>query len=138
MGIIYAEITLKNGNEMALVKKNLLHESEVKSITVSAMCDSGAYMLAIPEHIAAQLDLAEIESREFRMADGSSTRLPVVGPVWIKFKNRQTVCLAVATKDTEVLLGAIPMEDMDVILDMKNQKMDINPDSPFYATMMMK
>jgi clan AA aspartic protease len=138
MGIIYADITLKNGNEMALVKKNMLHESEVKSIHVSAMCDSGAFMLAIPEHIVTQLDLPEIESREFRMADGSATKLPVVGPVWINFKNRQTVCLAVATKDTEVLLGAIPMEDMDVVLDMKNQKMDINPDSPYYATMKMK
>ena len=46
--------------------------------------------------------------------------------------------IAVATKDTEVLLGAIPMEDMDVVLDMKNQKMDINPDSPYYASMKMK
>jgi clan AA aspartic protease len=138
MGAIYADITLKNANEMALVKKNILHESEVKSINVSAMCDSGAFMLAVPEHIVTQLDLPEIESREFRKADGSATRLTVVGPVWINFKNRQTVCLAVATKDTEVLLGAIPMEDMDVILDLKNQKMDINPDSPYYATMKMK
>ena len=138
MGIIYADITLKNANEMALVKKGVMHESEVKSITVSAMCDSGAFMLAMPEHVATQLDLPEVESREFRMADGSATKLPVVGPVWINFKNRQTVCLAVATKDSEVLLGAIPMADMDVVLDMKNQKMDINPDSPYYASMKMK
>lgn len=138
MGIIYADITLKNANEMALVKKGVMHESEVKSIAVSAMCDSGAFMLAMPEHVATQLDLPEVESREFRMADGSATKLPVVGPVWINFKNRQTVCLAVATKDSEVLLGAIPMEDMDVVLDMKNQTMDINPDSPYYASMKMK
>lgn len=138
MGIIYADITLKNANEMALVKKGVMHESEVKSIAVNAMCDSGAFMLAVPEHIATQLDLPEVESREFRMADGSAAKLPVVGPVWINFKNRQTICFAVATKDTEVLLGAIPMEDMDVVLDMKNQKMDINPDSPYYASMKMK
>lgn len=138
MGIIYADITLKNADEMALVRKGELHESEVKSISVSAMCDSGAFMLALPEHVATQLDLPEVESREFRMADDSSARLPVVGPVWINFKNRQTVCLAVATKDSEVLLGAIPVENMDVVLDMKNQKMDINPDSPYYASMKMK
>jgi clan AA aspartic protease len=138
MGIIYADITLKNANEMALVKKGVMHESEVKSIAVNAMCDSGAFMLAVPEHIATQLDLPEVESREFRTADGSAAKLPVVGPVWINFKNRQTICFAVATKDSEVLLGAIPMEDMDVVLDMKNQKMDINPDSPYYASMKMK
>ncbi len=138
METIYTEITLRNANEMAMVKKGLLHLSEVKSANVNALCDSGAFMLAIPEHLVLQLDLEEIESREFRMADGTSARLPVVGPVWINFKNRQTVCLAVATKDTEVLLGAIPMEDMDVILDMKNQKMDINPESPYYASMLMK
>ncbi len=98
----------------------------------------GAFMLAVPEHIATQLDLPEVESREFRMADGSAAKLPVVGPVWINFKNRQTICFAVATRDSEVLLGAIPIEDMDVVLDMKNQKMDINPDSPYYASMKMK
>jgi clan AA aspartic protease len=138
MRMIYADITLKNANEMALVKKGVMHESEVKSIAVNAMCDSGAFMLAVPEHIATQLDLPEVESREFRMADGSAAKLPVVGPVWINFKNRQTICFAVATRDSEVLLGAIPMEDMDVVLDMKNQKMDINPDSPYYASMKMK
>jgi clan AA aspartic protease len=138
MEIIYADITLKNANEIALVKKGIMHESEVKSISVNAMCDSGAFMLAMPEHIATQLDLPQVESREFRMADGSAAKLPVVGPVWINFKNRQTVCFAVATKDSEVLLGAIPMEDMDVVLDMKNQRMDINPDSPYYASMKMK
>lgn len=138
MRMIYADITLRNANEMALVKKGVMHESEVKSIAVNAMCDSGAFMLAVPEHIATQLDLPEVESREFRMADGSAAKLPVVGPVWINFKNRQTICFAVATRDSEVLLGAIPMEDMDVVLDMKNQKMDINPDSPYYASMKMK
>ena len=138
MGSIYANIMLRNANEMGLVNKNLLKESEVKSVTVNALCDSGAFMLALPEHVVAQLDLSTVEVREFKMADGSSVKLPIVGPVWIKFKNRQTVCLAVATKDNEVLLGAIPMEDMDVVLDLKNQVMDINPDSPYYASMKLK
>ncbi|MCY7409874.1 MAG: hypothetical protein LH473_06340 [Chitinophagales bacterium] len=95
-------------------------------------------MLALPEHIMVQLELPVVETREFRMAEGSVVKLPIVGPLWVNFKNRQTVCLAVATKDNEVLLIAIPMEDTDVVLDMKNQFMVINPESPYYAPMKLK
>ncbi len=56
----------------------------------------------------------------------------------INFKNRQTVSFAVTTKEHNVLPGAIHMEDMEVVVGLKNQFMDINTESPYYASMSLK
>ena len=64
--------------------------------------------------------------------------MPVVGPVWLKFKNRQTVCLAVQTHDDEVLLGSIPLEDLDVVINPKAQTIEVNPESPYMPKMKLK
>ena len=58
-----------------------------------------------------------IERKEAEMADGTITTVNVVGPLIVNFKNRTTSCNAmVLPGESEVLLGAIPMEDMDVVL----------------------
>jgi hypothetical protein len=65
--------------------------------------------------------------------------LPVVRPVKVIFKNRPTSCRAlVLPGDTEPLLGAIPMEGLDVILLPKEQKMVVNPESPLIAKKKLK
>ena len=57
----------------------------------------------------------------------------------IRFKNRSTTCRAVVfPKDTEVLLGAIPMEDMDVLIDPKQEQLIVNPANPYIARKSMK
>ena len=84
-----------------------------------------------------QLDLSIIEYREFKLADGSSEKLPVVGPVSVEFANRRTICYVVSTRD-EVLLGSIPMEDLDVILNPRRQTIEINSESPYLPTMKLK
>ena len=73
------------------------------------------------------------------MADGRIEVLDIVGPVIVKFQNRKTSCnAAVLPGETEVLLGAIPMEDLDVVLNLKKQSIEINPDSPFMAKTKIK
>lgn len=76
------------------------------------------YMLAINESIKLQLDLPKLEEQIAELADGSKLKLEIVGPVEVRFENRSTTCRAmVLSGDTEVLLGAIPVEDMDVLID---------------------
>ena len=95
-------------------------------------------MMTVPDHVSNQLNLPVIEYREFKLADGSSEKLPVVGPVSVEFANRRTICYVVSTQDDEVLLGSIPMEDLDVILNPPAQTIEINPDSPYLPTMKLK
>ena len=139
MGLVYADITLINGEDLIMAKRHIIGDEEVKQMTVSMLVDSGAYMLAINENIQEQLQLPVIEKRKAQMANGTIEEYDVVGPVEIRFKNRQSTCRAmVLPGDNEPLLGAIPMEDMDVLIHPLRQELIVNPDHPYFAQMKMK
>ena len=139
MGLVYAEITLINGEDLILAKRHIIGKEEVKQMNVSMLVDSGAYMLAINESIQEQLKLPVIEKRKAQMANGSIEEYDVVGPFEVRFKNRQSTCRAmVLPGDNEPLLGAIPKEDMDVLIHPLRQELMVNPDHPYFAQMKMK
>jgi clan AA aspartic protease len=104
---------------------------------VDALADSAAVHLCIPEHVQIQLGLEEISKKEATFADGSKKLAPYVGPVELHFKNRVGFAGALVLGD-EVLLGAIPMEDMDLIIIPKTRILDVNPESPNVATSLVK
>ena len=96
-------------------------------------------MMRINEHIQNQLDLMKIKTTEAEMADGTMQKLDVVGPLIVNFKNRTTSCNAIVLPgETEVLLGAIPMEDLDVIIDPKRQTLEVNPEAPYIPRKKLK
>ncbi len=139
MGLIYAEIELINSNDLALVINNYLKAEDVRRMKVKAMVDSGAYMLAINERIKTQLGLTKVGERIAELANGSKEKMEIVGPVDIRFENRSsTVRAMVLPGNSEILLGAIPMEDMDVVINPKQQKLTVNPETPYLAQMSLK
>jgi clan AA aspartic protease len=139
MGLTYAEIEIANAGEIYLAQKGYILPENVKKITVKALVDSGAYMLAINESIKRPLDLPKLEEQIAELADGSKLKLEIVGPVEVRFENRSTTCRAmVLSGDTEVLLGAIPLEDMDVLIDPRQQRLIVNPASPYLAKKSLK
>jgi clan AA aspartic protease len=139
MGLVYAEIELINGGDLEMVRRKLLDDDEVKRIRTTALVDTGSYMLCINENIKEQLDLPVLETRKGQLADGSIIEREVVGPIELKFKNRRTLCHAmVLPGDSEVLLGAIPLEDMDVLIHPQRQELIVNPDHPYFAQMKLK
>ena len=139
MGLVYAEIEIINGEDIALARRHIIGQDEIKRIWVTALVDTGSYMLAINENIQEQLQLPVVEKRKAQMADGSIVTCDVVAPVEIKFKNRRCSCSAmVLPGDSEVLLGAIPLKDMDVLIHPLRQELIVNPDHPYFAQMKMK
>jgi clan AA aspartic protease len=139
MGLVYAEIELISGDDLALHRRGFLPEGQIKRLKVNALVDSGAYMLVVNQHIKQQLDLPVLEEQTARLADESEIRVEVVGPVEIRFENRRaTVDAMVFSGDAEVLLGAIPMEDMDVLIDPKQQRLIVNPENPYIARKSVK
>lgn len=101
--------------------------------------NTGAYNLCINDSMQAQLALSSIEKRKAQIANGSIEGYDMAGPVVVKFKNRQTVCNALILHGAnEPLLGAIPLEDMDVVIDPLRQKLLVNPDHPYFAQMKLK
>ena len=126
MGIIHANIKISNP-----VIQNL------KVLEVTALVDSGATYFCIPEHISVQLGLEELEKREVILADGSSKLVSYVGPIKIEFENRSCFVGALVMGD-QTLLGAIPMEDMDLVIHPKLLKISVNPNSPNIASGLAK
>lgn len=139
MGLVYAEIELINGGDLEMARRNIIGEEEVKRMTVSALVDTGSYMLCINENIQEQLQLPVVEKRKAQLANGEIVQCDVVAPVELRFKNRATTCRAmVLPGNNEVLLGAIPLEDMDVLIHPLRQELIVNPDHPYFAQMKMK
>lgn len=139
MGLIYAEIELISGEDLVLSRRGYLPESQIKRVTVNALVDSGSYMLAINEKIKKQLDLPKVDEQIAELAEGSLVKLEIVGPIDVRFENRSTTCRAmVLPGDSEVLLGAIPMEDLDVLIEPRQQRLIVNPASPNIARKSLK
>lgn len=118
MGHIYAGVKLSNPREASLL-----------AVEVKALADTGAITLCIPDHIQHQLKLTEIEKREITMADGRNTVVPYAGPVQVNFENRTSFTGALVLGDS-VLLGVVPMEDMDLVINPLTQQVTVNPQSP--------
>lgn len=126
MGLVYADIELLNSRE-----------PELRPMAMRALVDSGAITLCIPEHVAVQLNLAELEKREVTTATGKGSVVPYVGPVQIRFGNRNCFTGALVLGDS-VLLGAVPMEDMDLVINPRLQTITVNPASPNIPTVLVK
>ncbi len=139
MGLIYADIELINGDDLAMVRRYKIGEDEIKRMTVSMLVDTGSVYMCINENIQEQLQLNIVEKRKGQLADGRIVEYDVVGPIEVKFKNRRCVVDAmVLPGDNEPLLGAIPLEDMDVLIHPYRQELIINPDHPYFAQMKLK
>lgn len=126
MGLVNALLLLKNPRKTAL-----------SPVEVEALADTGAVHLCIPDHVRIQLELEEIDRKEVTIADGSRRLVPYVGPVEIRFKNRVGFVGALVMGD-QTLLGAIPMEDMDLVVVPSTRTIDVNPGSPNIATSIAK
>lgn len=139
MGLVYADIELINADDIALMRRNIIGEEEVKRMHINTLVDSGAYMMAINETIRGQLDLPFVEDRKVQLASGEVIEYPVVGPLIVKFANRTATFNAfVLPGDAEPLLGAIPLEEMDVLIHPQRQELIVNPAHPNYAQLKMK
>jgi clan AA aspartic protease len=131
MGLIHTDIELINGGDLELLRRGMIPESNVRRKTVNALVDRGALMLAINERIRGELGLLKVDERVAEYADGSTAVCDVVGPIEVCIPNRRcNVDALVLPGDCDVLLGAIPMEDMDLIIDPKSQTVRIDPNQP--------
>ena len=134
MGLVYAELELTSSDDLALYRRGLLSDNQIKRVNVNALVDSGAYMLVINEQIRKQLELPVLGDRLVRLADDSEVRVDVVGPIEVRFENRSTTTRAlVFPGSAEPLLGVIPMKDLDVMIDPRQQRLIVNPDNPNIA-----
>ena len=118
MGVTYVELRLANDVR-----------ADLEEIDATALVDTGAPQLCNPEHLAVQLQLKDTGVREVTLADGRAHQVRYVSPIRIEVFGRAGVTGALVLGD-QVLLGAIPMEDMDLIVEPARQRISVNPNSP--------
>ena len=124
MGFVHADITLFNAVDEENALSGIIDESEIRQTTLTAMVDTGSGRLAISEEIRQLLGLQIKSSRQAELADGTLNEYGLTGPVGVKWKDRTTICQAMVVPNTsEVLLGAIPLEGMDLIVNPVSQEL---------------
>ena len=118
MGIVRDEITLKNVKDAFKVEVGLIKAEEIRQTTVMALVDTGAITLVINEELREQLGLKVQGERQVTLANDMKEMAKVAEPVQVHWKNRSMICNPlVVSSNGDILLGAIPLEDMDLMVD---------------------
>ncbi len=139
MGLVFADIEITNLKDKLLAEDGHLPKEKIRRMTVRMMAGSGAIMMAINEGIQAQMGLPIIEKMIVQLADGTPIELDVVGPLEVRFGNRTSMLRAlVLPGNAEPLFGAIPMEEMDLIVDPAKQALGPHPSRPIRPMVSLK
>ncbi|GHV74158.1 hypothetical protein AGMMS49940_14600 [Spirochaetia bacterium] len=123
MSLVFEDITLKNAWDVGNSEHGLIKASEVHEVTVRCMADTGAWTLVINEEVRAALGLKIKGRRKSTLANGDTATSDMSEPVEVWWKDRSMTCQAVVLPNADgpngprVLLGAIPLEDMDLMVD---------------------
>ena len=124
MGTVYTDIKLTKIKDITLSQSGYIKENEVREVNVNAVVDTGAETLCITENIFIKLGLGMERQKMAKVADGRFSTCSVSTPIKIQWEDRDSVAraLVIAGSD-EILLGAIPLEEMDLIVDPKKEKL---------------
>ena len=122
MSLVRTEITLKNASDVIDCKRGNIKESEIRQMTLDVTVDTGAWTLVINEEFREKLGLEVTGIDDGTLADGTKIEYDMAGPVEILWKNRRALCDALVLPDAnEVLLGAIPLEIMDLTINPRRE-----------------
>ncbi len=126
MGLITTQIELRNplGSRLAPYEARPL-------------VDLRAPHLCLPKRVVQRLGLQTVQQREVTTADGQRHICDYVGPVEVTFDNRSCFVGALVLGD-EVLLGAVPMEDLDFVISPSRKTVEVNPNSPNIPSSVVK
>ncbi|MDR2435599.1 MAG: aspartyl protease family protein [Treponema sp.] len=124
MGTFAEEITLANARDIGNARDGLILDTKIRAVTLDAVPDTGAWTLIINEETRQKLGLAILETVKSSLADGSTTQYGLTEPVEIRWKDRRTSQEAVVIPNaSDILLGALPLEGMDLYVDPVNQRL---------------
>jgi predicted aspartyl protease len=123
MGLVYTEITLKNVQDEFMAEKGHISAEQIRKITKNALADTGAWTLTINETTRVELGLKIVSTNTGTLANGETEDYNMAGPVEVVWKNRRVVCDAIVLPNADdILLGAIPLEAMDLMVNPVSQE----------------
>jgi len=123
MGTVHIDITLKNLKDEMLVSEGYKKQEDIRTATVTAVADTGALYMVLPEKLADNLGLEVKGEKTAHIANGQRIGCPFIPAVTVQWKDRETVVQAIIIPGSEkILFGALAMEAMDLMVDPVNQQ----------------
>jgi hypothetical protein len=123
MGLVHAEITLKNAGDVINLRRGFIKEPEIRQSIIQAVVDTGAMTLVINEQLRQQLGLGIVGAKVATMANNAKETVKIAEPVEVHWKNRSMTCQPWVVGSGRILLGVIPLENMDLIVDPTGQEL---------------
>src|SRR5262249_29966985 len=131
MGRVMETIRIVNFIDEQRAKAAEISPANVRSTEIEALVDPAATMLMLPADVIARLGLPVMGHRNVRYADGRVAEVPWVGGAKIVILGREAICNAlVEAAGTTPLIGQIPLEELDLLVDPKSRRLQVNPASP--------
>jgi clan AA aspartic protease len=125
------QLKITNNTDLDKLREGLIGESDVRSVTIEALVDTGATMLALPEDVVQRVGANVIGTRRAKDARGIVIEVPWVGGLRIEILGREmTADALVLPAGATALIGQIPLEALDLVVDPKSREVRVNPESP--------
>jgi clan AA aspartic protease len=131
MGKVMQKIKITNSADVVLSQGGHLPPDQVRSIEIDALIDTGATTLVLPADVVAKMGFAQLEVRKLRLADGSLIDAPRVTNIRLEICGRDMLTSAyVMPAGSTPLVGQIPLEELDLVVDPRRQELRPNPEHP--------
>lgn len=124
MGRFSVDVDLANDGDLVRAESGLISPDQVRRERIRGVVDSGATRLVIPESVARRLGLTFTGTAQVRYADGHAADRRIAERVRLAYAGRESVFNAIVEPGREsVLIGAIVMEDLDLLIDCTGQRL---------------
>jgi clan AA aspartic protease len=129
MGRVLTEATFTNVEDLLLVRRGLLTDDQVRRVTVEdALVDTGATNLSLPIRLIQQLGLEAWGKKHVTTSAGDVVETNLYGPVRLTIQGRDfTADVREVPDNVPVLIGQIPLEFLDLVVDPRNRRLIGNP-----------
>jgi predicted aspartyl protease len=128
MGRVVVTAELENLDDLFSVQKGQLTDDKVRRVEVTdALMDTGATGLRVPKRLIDQLGLFTYRTRDTRTIAGAAS-LTMYRAVRLTVQGRECIMdVAEIPDEFSVVIGQVPLELMDWVVDPKNQSLIGNP-----------
>src|SRR4051812_30592928 len=128
MGRVVTEATIENLKDLWDAERGLIPAEEARRVTVpDALVDTGATTLSLPTAVIRQLGLSRLGSKQIRSSTGFSVAARYEA-VRLTIQGRDCTLDVLEVPDgVPVLIGQIPLEHLDFVVDLQNRQLIGNP-----------
>jgi clan AA aspartic protease len=129
MGRVVTEALIENLRDVWDAEGGTRPADQVRRITVAdALVDTGATLLSMPTRLIRQLGLRPFSSKNMLSSDGVITKVPMYDAVRLTIQGREcTIDVLEVPDNVPVLIGQIPLEHLDLVVDSRNRTLIGNP-----------